>query len=66
MAASLALLAAVPEAHFLEFCVEESPLRRELARNPIAVVDGYAAVPQGRGLGVELNEEIVERYAVRL
>ncbi len=66
VAASLAFLAAVPEAHFLEFCVEESPLRRELARNPIAVVDGYAAVPQGPGLGVELNEEIVERYAVRL
>jgi len=65
IAASLALLAAVPEAQFLEFCVEDSPLRRQLVRNPIQVVDGYAVVPQEPGLGVELDESVVERYAVR-
>ncbi len=33
IAASLALLATVPEAHFLEYCVEDSPLRQQLTRN---------------------------------
>lgn len=65
VAASLALLSAVPEAHFLEFCVEDSPLRQQLARNPITVVDGYAAVPQEPGIGIEIDEAVVERYAVR-
>ena len=66
IAASLALLASVPEAHFLEYCVEESPLRQHLTRNAIPVVDGYAAVPQGPGLGVEVDEAMVERFAVKL
>lgn len=66
VAASLALLASIPDAPLLEFCVEESPLRQQLVRNPIQVVDGYAAVPDEPGLGVELDEAIVERYAVRI
>jgi L-alanine-DL-glutamate epimerase-like enolase superfamily enzyme len=65
VAASLHLLASIPEAPLLEFCVEESPLRQQLARNPIRVVDGFAGVPEGPGLGVELDESVVERYAVR-
>lgn len=27
--------------------------------------DAYVYVPQGPGLGVELNEEVVEKYRVR-
>jgi L-alanine-DL-glutamate epimerase-like enolase superfamily enzyme len=66
IAASLALLASVPEAHFLEYCVEDSPLRQHLTRDAIPVVDGYAAVPQGPGLGVAVDEEVVERFAQKL
>jgi L-alanine-DL-glutamate epimerase-like enolase superfamily enzyme len=56
----------LPEAHFLEYCVEDSPLRQHLTRNAIPVVDGYAAVPEGPGLGVEVDEEMVERFSVKL
>ena len=31
---------------------------------PIHVVDGYAQVPEGPGLGVEVDEEAIERYRV--
>jgi L-alanine-DL-glutamate epimerase-like enolase superfamily enzyme len=64
IAASLHLLASIPNAILLEFCVEESPLRMELAREPIQVEDGMVRVPETPGLGVELNEEVIARYRV--
>ena len=56
----------MPEAHFLEYCVEDSPLRQHLTRDAIKVIDGYAAVPEEPGLGVELDEATVERFAVKV
>ena len=47
IAASLHLLASIPNAIFLEFCVEDSPLRMELARTA-ATAGGRDAMP-GRG-----------------
>nr|CAA9291806.1 mandelate racemase/muconate lactonizing enzyme family protein [uncultured Armatimonadetes bacterium] len=64
VAASLHLLASIPNAPLLEFCVEESPLRTELAREPIRVVDGMVRVPEEPGLGVELDEAVIERYRI--
>jgi L-rhamnonate dehydratase len=63
-AAALHFLACMPHTQVLEFCVEPGPLRTELVRNPIKAVDGYIAVPEEPGLGVELNESVVERYGV--
>ncbi|MEX2540737.1 MAG: mandelate racemase/muconate lactonizing enzyme family protein [Trueperaceae bacterium] len=63
IAASLALLASIPEAPFLEFCVEESPIRNQLVRNPFVVEDGYVSVPDAPGLGVELDDAVLESYA---
>ena len=40
----------------------ESPLRHDLKHEKFAVVDGYVHVPEGPGLGVTINEEIVEKY----
>jgi len=62
IAASLHLLASIPNAILLEFCVEDTPLRTQLARDPLRVVDGMVRVPEGPGLGVELNEDVIERY----
>jgi L-alanine-DL-glutamate epimerase-like enolase superfamily enzyme len=64
-AASLHLLAAIPNALFLEFCVWDSPLNLELVVPPFAIdAGGRVAVPQSPGLGVQLNEEVVARYRV--
>jgi len=64
-AASLHFLASIPNAVIMEYCVEPSEISRALARNPIPVVDGYAAVPQAPGLGVEPDPAMIEKYLVR-
>ncbi len=62
IAASLHLLASVPNATFLEYCNEVSPIRSTLTKNRIRVIDGQVAVPAEPGLGVEIDEDIVARY----
>ena len=65
VAAPLHFLASIPNAFIMEYCVEPSEISRSLARDPIRIVDGMANVPQGPGLGVEPDMEIVEKYLVR-
>ena len=62
IAASLHFLAALPNAALLEYCVEQSALRQSLTRQRFPVIDGYVAVPQEPGLGVELDEAVIARY----
>jgi L-alanine-DL-glutamate epimerase-like enolase superfamily enzyme len=64
VAASLALLAAVPEAPFVEYCVEASPIREGLVRDPLQVVDGHVILRDAPGLGVEIDLDVLERFAV--
>lgn len=64
IAASLHFLAALPNTHYFEYCVEQGALRQQLTRQRFPVVDGLIAVPEEPGLGIELNEEIVQRYRV--
>lgn len=74
-AASIHLVAAMPAGFLCEYPIAPrardrggpelpSPMMTELARNPIRVEQGYALVPRGPGLGIELDEEAVERYGV--
>lgn len=65
VAASLHLIAAVPNAPFLEFSVTESRLRKELLVAPFKVNQGRVAVPTGPGLGIEINPEAIKAYSVR-
>lgn len=53
-----------PEPSLFEFDMTENRLRTELAREPIRVVDGQVAVPQEPGLGVEIDREVLAKYAV--
>ena len=64
-AASLHFLASIPNAIVMEYCVEPSEISRALAKRPIAVIGGYAAVPQEPGLGVEPNPAMIEKYLVK-
>lgn len=63
-AASLHLNAFMRRAVFQEFNVTSGPLSRDLTRNPLKLEAGMLRVPQGPGLGVEVNEETIERYRV--
>ncbi len=64
IAASLHLVAALPNTHYFEYCVEQGPLRQRLTKQKFPVVDGNIAVPEESGLGVDLDEEIVAKYRV--
>jgi L-alanine-DL-glutamate epimerase-like enolase superfamily enzyme len=64
IAASLHFVAALPNTHYFEYCVEQGALRQTLTRQRFPVVDGDVAVPEGPGLGVELDEDVVARYRV--
>lgn len=76
LAASLHLMAALPpcpptgnpspyyQEPLLELDRNPSPLRDELAREPIRFANGVVAVPQGPGLGITINPEVLERHRV--
>jgi L-alanine-DL-glutamate epimerase-like enolase superfamily enzyme len=61
-AAGIHLLAAIPNALILEYCVEPSELSRRLIRNPLVMKDGFAQVPQDPGLGVEIDADTIAKY----
>ena len=59
-----AVYAFMRRAVFQEFNVTTGPLSRELCRNPLTLKDGFLEVPQGPGLGVEVDEATIEKYRV--
>jgi L-alanine-DL-glutamate epimerase-like enolase superfamily enzyme len=60
VAASLHFASTLAAPTFSEYSVAESPLAGGLLREPFALRDGRLAVPTGPGLGVELDEELVD------
>ncbi|MCL6509227.1 MAG: mandelate racemase/muconate lactonizing enzyme family protein [Anaerolineae bacterium] len=65
-AAVLHLIAATPGSDYLLRDVAPAPLRESVLLTPINVQDGQATVPEGPGLGVELNWEIVRTHQVSM
>ena len=70
LAATIHFLASLPDQPpafrpvppMLEFEQEENPFRDHLARTPIVQMDGRVAVPDGPGLGIEVDRAIIEQY----
>lgn len=66
-AASLHVNAVLPRSLFLEYNVSDNPMLREIIKNPIQMDrEGYMALPQGPGLGIEIDEDAVKRFNVQL
>lgn len=66
LAAGLHWLASRKSAFIFEYCVEETPLRWDVTKQKMEIDgDGFVHVPEGPGLGVDLDEETIERYRVR-
>lgn len=65
LAASLHWMAATPTGDLVEYCLRPSPLMRKLVKNLPPLVDGFVPVPNGPGLGIELDEAIIEEFRVR-
>lgn len=70
IAASIHILSLIPDYHWgyttecpmLEMDFIESPFRTQLASKPAVIRDGFAEVPNGPGLGIEIDEDVLKRY----
>ncbi len=61
--AALHWLNSIPNALICEFVAEEETnLREKITRQKMRARDGYLDVPQGPGLGIELDEEAVAQF----
>ena len=65
LAATLQLAACIPNFLITEYFVNFEERGAEIAVEPLRVGDGYIALPQGPGLGVELRQDVLERYPYR-
>jgi L-rhamnonate dehydratase len=66
VAAALHWLNSVPNALIAEFVVEEeTTLREYVTQQKIRSREGFLEIPQGPGLGIDLDEEMIERFRVR-
>ncbi len=66
IAASAHLCAATAHCPYIEFLpaqLSEAPLRRELVRDELQLVEGKVPLPQKPGLGIELDFEVLRRFA---
>lgn len=55
----------VPKPVLLEYDLGENPLRSEILKRPLVPVDGVIKVPEGPGLGIEIDMDAVERHAAK-
>ncbi|RDI23988.1 L-alanine-DL-glutamate epimerase-like enolase superfamily enzyme [Rhodococcus sp. AG1013] len=66
LAATVQFLAATPGGDLVEYSRSTSPLSTSLVTNPPPLVDGHVLVSDRPGLGIELDEDLLERYRVRI
>ncbi len=63
---SLHFLCAIPNGGMLEFDRNPNDLREKILKEPLFIdKDGFVKVPDRPGLGIELNEDIVDKYLVK-
>ena len=60
------MVAAVGNGFCMPVPPERSPVQTwsRLYREPLAIVDGYARMPERPGLGMEFDEDFIARYRV--
>ncbi|MCB0124541.1 MAG: mandelate racemase/muconate lactonizing enzyme family protein [Caldilineaceae bacterium] len=72
VAATLQLLALLPDASWarttetpmLELDTYENPFRDAIVPEPVQPEGGFVAVPTGPGLGIEVQEEVIQQFIV--
>jgi L-alanine-DL-glutamate epimerase-like enolase superfamily enzyme len=66
LAADLALAAAMPVARYVEY-LTPSPYLDELITEPLRTdADGYLTIPEKPGLGIELDRDALQRFALKV
>ena len=64
LAATVQFLAAARGGDLIEYSQSTSPLFKDLVKNMIPFEDGYVRVPDTPGLGIQLDEELIEKYRI--
>ena len=65
VAAALHFLNSISHSFIAEFVAEEGTLLRDqITKQRIVAVDGYVEPPSAPGLGIDLNEEAIEKFRV--
>jgi L-alanine-DL-glutamate epimerase-like enolase superfamily enzyme len=64
LAANLHFGASLSNIHWFELTVDDNPLRSELAQCSNTVLDGQIHLHDAPGLGIELNQQILDKYSV--
>jgi L-rhamnonate dehydratase len=64
IAASVQFASTLEHLTYCEFPTTGSPLITDILDEPLLPEDGKIAVPTGPGLGVELDERVLERYRI--
>lgn len=64
LAATVQFLAATKDGDLIEYSQSTSPLSTKLVKNPIPFENGYVQVPDVIGLGVELDESLLDLYKI--
>lgn len=64
LAANLHFGASLTNVHWFELTMDDNPLRTELATSTFDVQEGIIHLNQQPGLGIKLNEEILNQYKV--
>jgi D-galactarolactone cycloisomerase len=62
LAASLQMLATIPGDPMLEFDRTPNPIREDLAANPITNDGNTVPIPDGPGLGIEIDEDVLAAF----
>ena len=74
LATALQLLAVLPHSPprhtplepMLEFDRSEHPFRQEVLIKPLEHMNGVVKIPEGSGLGIEINRDAIKRFSVTL
>jgi len=62
-AASIAVSASTSRCLFQEMKPDASPMQHELVREPLLPCNGSIVIPSNPGLGIEIDESVVAKYA---
>jgi len=63
-AANLQILGCMPNPIFLEYYATNSILNRKLVQNPFKLIKGFVDVPEGPGLGINIDEDLLKKMRV--
>ena len=64
LAATIQLMASVPNTHLLEIDTSDNAIYQELLIEPLEIKDSFVKVPKFPGLGVKLDQKTLEKYSV--